>query len=67
MPGGGLAEATQAAFDVGAPEIAGETALAEIGAVSAAVLASPAPEAMTHPLGAACAQVHDTYIVAQTA
>jgi DNA mismatch repair protein MutL len=66
LPGGGLAEATQAAFDVGAPEIAGETALAEIGAVSAAVLASPASEAMTHPLGAACAQVHDTYIVAQT-
>ena len=66
LPGGGFAEATQAAFDVGAPAVGGETALAEIGAVSAAVLASPAPEAVAHPLGAACAQVHDTYIVAQT-
>jgi DNA mismatch repair protein MutL len=66
LPVGGLAEAAQASFDVGAPAAGGETALAEIGAVSAAVLASPAPEAMTHPLGAACAQVHDTYIVAQT-
>jgi DNA mismatch repair protein MutL len=65
-PAGGLAEAAQAAFDVGAPAAGGETALAEVGAVSAAVLASPAPEAMAHPLGAACAQVHDTYIVAQT-
>ena len=65
-PGGGFAEAAQAAFDVGAPAVGGETALAEIGAVSAAVLASPAPEAVAHPLGAACAQVHDTYIVAQT-
>ena len=66
LPGGGFAEATQAAFDVGAPAVGGETALAEIGAVSAAVLASPAPEAVAHPLGAACAQVHNTYIVAQT-
>ena len=66
VPGGGLAEAAQAAFDVGAPAVGGETALAEIGAVSAAVLASPAPEATAHPLGAACTQVHDTYIVAQT-
>ena len=63
---GGFAEAAQAAFDVGAPAVGGDTALAEISAVSAAVLASPTPEAVTHPLGAACAQVHDTYIVAQT-
>jgi DNA mismatch repair protein MutL len=65
LPGGGFAEAAQAAFDVGAPAVGGEVALAEIGAVSAAVLAR-APEAVAHPLGAACAQVHDTYIVAQT-
>jgi DNA mismatch repair protein MutL len=63
---GGFAEAAQAAFDVGAPAVGGETSLAEIGAVAATVLAPPAPEAMAHPLGAACAQVHDTYIVAQT-
>jgi DNA mismatch repair protein MutL len=63
---GGFTETVQAAFDVGAPAVGGDTALAEIGAVSAAVPASPAPEAMAHPLGAACAQVHDTYIVAQT-
>jgi DNA mismatch repair protein MutL len=65
-PASGFAEAAQVAFDVGAPAAGGETALAEIGAESANVLASPAPEAMAHPLGAACAQVHDTYIVAQT-
>jgi DNA mismatch repair protein MutL len=66
VPGGGFAEAAQAAFDVGAPAVGGDIALAEIGAVSAAVLASPLAEALAHPLGAACAQVHDTYIVAQT-
>ncbi len=63
---GGFTETVQAAFDVGAPAVGGDTALAEIGAVSAAVPASPAPEVMAHPLGAACAQVHDAYIVAQT-
>jgi DNA mismatch repair protein MutL len=66
LPGGGFAEAAQAAFDVGAPAVGGETALAEIGAVAATALAPPAPEAVAHPLGAACAQVHDTFIVAQT-
>ena len=66
MPGGGFAEAAQAAFDVGPPAVGGEIVFAEISAASAAVLASPAPEATAHPLGAACAQVHDTYIVAQT-
>jgi DNA mismatch repair protein MutL len=66
LPGGGFAEAAQAAFDVGAPAVGGETSLAEIGAMTATVLAPPAPEAMAHPLGAACVQVHDTYIVAQT-
>jgi DNA mismatch repair protein MutL len=65
-PGGGFAEAAQAAFDVGAPAVGVETSLAEIGAASSAVLVSPAPEAIEPPLGAACAQVHETYIVAQT-
>jgi DNA mismatch repair protein MutL len=63
---GGFAEAAQEAFDVGAPAVEVENSLAEISAASSAVLASPAPEAMEHPLGAACAQVHETYIVAQT-
>ena len=66
FPPGGFAEAAQAAFDVGAPAVGVEASLAEIRAASSAVLASPAPEAIEHPLGAACAQVHETYIVAQT-
>jgi DNA mismatch repair protein MutL len=66
LPGGGFAETAQAAFDVGAPAVGVEASLAEIRAASSAVLVSPAPEAIEHPLGAACAQVHETYIVAQT-
>ncbi len=57
---GGFAEPGQAAFDVGAPA-ADFSAAAE-----AAGFAAPDAEAIAHPLGAACAQVHDTYIVAQT-
>ena len=49
----GFAEVAQAAFDVGAPS----AALAE---------AQPAPELLDHPLGAARAQIHENYIVAQT-
>ena len=49
----GFAEAAQAAFDVGGPS----AALAE---------AEPAPELLDHPLGAARAQIHENYIVAQT-
>ncbi|HEV2627397.1 MAG TPA: DNA mismatch repair endonuclease MutL [Pseudolabrys sp.] len=49
----GFAEVAQAAFDVGAPS----AALAE---------AEPAPELLDHPLGAARAQIHENYIVAQT-
>jgi DNA mismatch repair protein MutL len=51
----GLAEAAQAVFDVGA---AAATARVEV--------AEPAPDLLDRPLGAARAQVHDTYIVAQT-
>jgi DNA mismatch repair protein MutL len=53
--GVGFAEAAQAAFDVGEP------------AADAAVATSePAADQIDRPLGAARAQVHETYIVAQT-
>ena len=60
--GTGFAEAAQAAFAVGAPAV-DLTAAPE---AEAAGFAEPAAEALDHPLGAARAQVHETYIVAQT-
>jgi DNA mismatch repair protein MutL len=51
----GFAEAAQAAFDVGGPSADARVEIAE-----------PVPELIDHPLGAARAQVHETYIVAQT-
>jgi DNA mismatch repair protein MutL len=51
----GLAETAQAAFDVGAPSADARVALDE----------AP-PDLLDRPLGAARAQVHETYIVAQT-
>ena len=50
----GFAEAAQAAFDVGAPS------------ADARVVAETAPDLIDRPLGAARAQLHETYIVAQT-
>ncbi len=50
----GFASGAQAAFDVGPPS--GDTRGAVIGG----------PDEIDHPLGAARAQVHETYIVAQT-
>jgi len=50
-----LAEDTQAAFDVGAPSVDARIAVAETAA-----------DLVDRPLGAARAQVHETYIVAQT-
>ena len=63
--GGGFAEAAQAAFEVGAPAVAVNSSL------HSGFSAGPTPDyaagdALDHPLGAARAQVHDTYIVAQT-
>jgi DNA mismatch repair protein MutL len=51
----GFAEAAQAAFEVGAP-----SADARIESFA------PAPDLVERPLGAARAQVHETYIVSQT-
>jgi DNA mismatch repair protein MutL len=51
----GLAEAAQEAFDVGAPSADARAAIAE-----------PAPDLIDRPLGAARAQVHEAFIVAQT-
>ena len=51
----GFAEAAQAAFEVGGPSADARVAVAE-----------PAPDLLDRPLGAARAQVHETYIVAQT-
>jgi DNA mismatch repair protein MutL len=51
----GFAEAAQAAFDVGAPAADARVEMVE-----------PAPDLLDRPLGAARAQVHETYIVAQT-
>jgi DNA mismatch repair protein MutL len=51
----GFAEAAQAAFDVGLPAADPRLAAAE-----------PAADFLDRPLGAARAQVHETYIVAQT-
>ncbi len=50
----GFAEAAQTAFDVGAP------------AADTRVAAEAAPDLVDRPLGAARAQLHETYIVAQT-
>jgi len=51
----GLAEAAQAAFDTGAP-----------AADARVETFAPQPDLIERPLGAARAQVHETYIVAQT-
>ena len=55
---GGLAEAAQVAFDTGMPA-------ADLR-VAADAAPAVAPDALDHPLGAARAQVHETYIVTQT-
>jgi DNA mismatch repair protein MutL len=57
--GGGFAEAAQAAFDVGEP-------MADLRPGFAESAEAPDAALVDHPLGAARAQVHDTYIVAQT-
>jgi DNA mismatch repair protein MutL len=58
---GGFAEAAQAAFEVGAPAVALRSNDLENVEVVAPIAAG-----LDYPLGAARAQVHDTYIVSQT-
>jgi DNA mismatch repair protein MutL len=66
---GGFAEAAQEAFDTGGPAA---DLRADFGAdlpdgfAAGTELAPAAAEHLDHPLGAARAQVHDTYVVAQT-
>ncbi len=62
----GFADPEQAAFAVGAPAVDLGAGLAADIAAAAAPFAESSVQALDHPLGAACAQVHETYIVAQT-
>jgi DNA mismatch repair protein MutL len=70
LRGGGFAEAAQSAFDVGGPaaDLRADLRADDVraGLAESAELTAPAAELLDHPLGAARAQVHDTYIVAQT-
>jgi DNA mismatch repair protein MutL len=61
---GGFAEPSQSTFATGAP--AAELRDAESGTVDRSEQQSGDGTQVDHPLGAARAQVHDTYIVAQT-
>jgi len=60
--GTGFAAPAQAAFDSGLPAADVRAAVS----AAAAVDGEAAAETLAHPLGAARAQVHETYIVAQT-
>jgi DNA mismatch repair protein MutL len=62
---GGFADGAQASFDVGAPA-ANATVSGGVDLGEASALAPADGEGLDHPLGAARAQVHETYIVAQT-
>jgi DNA mismatch repair protein MutL len=64
---GGFADDAQAAFAVGAPAAdIDDVDDAGAGSEGTRGFAEPAAAAFDHPLGAARAQLHETYIVAQT-
>ncbi len=65
-PPGGLGEPAQAAFDTGGPAADLRGDFGTELAAEALRETPPREEAIDHPLGAARAQVHETYIVAQT-
>jgi DNA mismatch repair protein MutL len=60
---GGFAEAVQSAFDTGDPAA---DLRADLDTAPVDQAAREATEPLDHPLGAARAQIHETYIVAQT-
>jgi DNA mismatch repair protein MutL len=62
-PAGGFAEAVQAAFAIGGPSADARAALAPVPVDTADAATPDGPD---RPLGAARAQLHETYIVAQT-
>jgi DNA mismatch repair protein MutL len=62
----GFAERTQASFDIGAPAASALAALGDDFYSETAAFAGASGDGLNHPLGAARAQVHETYIVAQT-
>jgi DNA mismatch repair protein MutL len=62
----GFADHTQASFDVGAPAANATPPGGADFAREASPFAPADSDALDHPLGAARAQVHETYIVAQT-
>ena len=69
LGGAGLAEGSQTAFDTGAPAADWRQDMREDlrdAYDEASEAAAPAADLIDHPLGAARAQVHDTYIVTQT-
>jgi DNA mismatch repair protein MutL len=69
LRGGSFAESAQAAFDTGGPAAdLREDLRQDLHSAYAdpAEHAAPAADLLDHPLGAARAQVHDTYIVTQT-
>ncbi|HTV90163.1 MAG TPA: DNA mismatch repair endonuclease MutL, partial [Stellaceae bacterium] len=62
MPHRGFAEPAQAAFETGLPAADVRDAVNAVAESGSAIAA----DALDHPLGAARAQVHETYVVAQT-
>jgi DNA mismatch repair protein MutL len=62
----GFADRSQASFDVGAPAANATMPVGVDLASAASAFAAQGGEGLDHPLGAARAQVHETYIVSQT-